>query len=478
MSIMSPTPPFSVENAVQEAVGLQRAGQISAAEQLYRRALSLSPDHPEANHNIGIILIQSGQLSAALDHFKIALQNDPSRELYWLSYCRALLMAGQPAEASAILQQGSTHGLSGPALDDLLAKAQAAAPLAPPSETPANHLDRGDALAEAGRLDEAVSAYRQALEMDPDLADAHYHLGSVLSETGHIAEGFSHLMKRAQLLKGANDAAVGPGAPIHKTKHDREQSAYLAQQGLAMPGTGPVFHIGDASRLAGPAVNPDNATPELMARWRDSAPQVIVIDNFLTPVALEKLRAYCSASTVWRRVYEAGYIGATPADGFAAPLLAQIAEEIKAVYAGILASHDFHYLGAFKYDSALSKGTNTHADVSAVNVNFYIAPDEANLDPQTGGMVVWDVEAASEVEMRRFNSDEKALQAHLERVGAKATRIAHRANRAVIFKSSLFHKTDDCRFAEGYLNKRINVSLLYGQWGAATGFNPSFGDRL
>ena len=215
-----------------------------------------------------------------------------------------------------------------------------------------------------------------------------------------------------------------------------------------------------------------------MARWRDSAPQVIVIDNFLTPVALEKLRAYCSASTVWRRVYEAGYIGATPADGFAAPLLAQIAEEIKAVYAGILASHDFHYLGAFKYDSALSKGTNTHADVSAVNVNFYIAPDEANLDPQTGGMVVWDVEAASEVEMRRFNSDEKALQAHLERVGAKATRIAHRANRAVIFKSSLFHKTDDCRFAEGYLNKRINVSLLYGQWGAATGFNPSFGDRL
>lgn len=478
MSIMSPMPPLSVDDAVKEAVGLQRAGQLSAAEQLYRRALLVRPDHPEANHNIGIILTQSGQLSAALDHFKMALQNDASRELYWLSYGRALLMACQPAKAAAILLQGRTHGLSGPALDDLLTKAQAAAPAAPPYETPANHLDRADALAEAGRLDEAVSAYRQALDLDPDLADARYHLGSVLSETGDIAEGFAHLMQRAQLLKGANDAAVGPAAPIHKSKHDREQRAYLTEQGFAAPGAGPVFHIGEASRLAGLAINPSNATPELMARWRDNVPQVIVIDNFLTPAALERVRAYCAASTVWRRVYEAGYIGATPADGFAAPFLAQIAEEIKAVYAGILAPHNFHYLGAFKYDSEWSTGTNTHADLSAVNVNFYIAPDEANLDPQTGGMVVWDVEAASEVEMRLFNSDETALRAHLEQAGAKATRIAHRANRAVIFKSSLFHKTDECRFAEGYLNKRINVSLLYGQWGAPTGFNPSLGDRL
>jgi hypothetical protein len=81
---------------------------------------------------------------------------------------------------------------------------------------------------------------------------------------------------------------------------------------------------------------------------------------------------------------------------------------------------------------------------------------------------VWDVEAASEAEMRRFNSDEPALRAHLAGLGAQATRIPHRANRAIFFRSSLFHKTDECRFADGYLNKRINVSLLYGDWGAPT----------
>jgi hypothetical protein len=47
--------------------------------------------------------------------------------------------------------------------------------------------------------------------------------------------------------------------------------------------------------------------------------------------------------------------------------------------------HHFRYLGAFKYDGTLSTGTNTHADNASMNINFYITPDEANLDPQSGG---------------------------------------------------------------------------------------------
>ena len=97
-----------------------------------------------------------------------------------------------------------------------------------------------------------------------------------------------------------------------------------------------------------------------------------------------------------------------------------------------------------------------------MNVNFYIAPDEANLDPESGGMDIWDVGAPPGEEMRRYNGDEALARDFLRQSGAQMTRIPHRANRAVIFKSDLFHKTSDCRFREGYLNKRINVSLLFG----------------
>ena len=38
-------------------------------------------------------------------------------------------------------------------------------------------------------------------------------------------------------------------------------------------------------------------------------------------------------------------------------------------------------------------------------------------------------------------------------------------NRAVIFKSMTAHSTDRFRFKDGYENRRINITLLYGHAG-------------
>ncbi len=40
--------------------------------------------------------------------------------------------------------------------------------------------------------------------------------------------------------------------------------------------------------------------------------------------------------------------------------------------------------------------------------------------------------------------------------------IPYRYNRAIIFDSDLFHTTPALRFRSGYENRRINVTLLYG----------------
>ena len=40
----------------------------------------------------------------------------------------------------------------------------------------------------------------------------------------------------------------------------------------------------------------------------------------------------------------------------------------------------------------------------------YIAPDEANMDPQTGGMDLWDVAMPPDVDMRVYNGNEMAAQ--------------------------------------------------------------------
>jgi hypothetical protein len=284
-----------------------------------------------------------------------------------------------------------------------------------------------------------------------------------------VAEGFAHYMQRAALVYGQGKAppAEQPD-PEHKIRHDRAQREYL--WGGKAPADAPLvadmFQLAEGDRLSGPAINPEGFTPQLLDTWRHNRPQLVVIDNFLTAAALEKLRAYCAGSTVWRKIYPAGYLGAAPEDGFSCPLLAQIVEEIQSVFGAILGAEQFRYLGAFKYDSELSTGTNIHADNSIVNVNFYITPDEANLDPKCGGMEIWDVAAPDLQTMRRLNGNEEMVREFLSRADAKPSIIPHRANRAVIFKSTQFHRTDKFRFRNDYLSRRINISLLFGQFGA------------
>ncbi|HJT19657.1 MAG TPA: hypothetical protein VJ746_04255, partial [Nitrospira sp.] len=118
---------------------------------------------------------------------------------------------------------------------------------------------------------------------------------------------------------------------------------------------------------------------------------------------------------------------------------------------------------AFKHDST-RRGLNIHADAAAVNVNFWITADEANLNPATGGLIVYDKEAPREWNFKDYNSDQNKpkILAWLKEVGAEAIRIPYRANRAVVFNSDLFHETDDISFKDEYLSRRINITLLYG----------------
>jgi hypothetical protein len=196
--------------------------------------------------------------------------------------------------------------------------------------------------------------------------------------------------------------------------------------------------------------------------WRASDPRIVVIDNLLTEEALESLRLYCRGSDIWHTAYRQGYLGAFPESGFAAPLLAQVAEELSTTFQAIFADHPLRYHWAFKYDSELD-GIGIHADEAAVNVNFWITPDEANRDVEGGGLVIWDKLAPLEWDFAKFNADESAAYDFLATSGAEAIKIPYRANRAVIFDSNLFHKTDDISFADGYENRRINITMLYGR---------------
>jgi hypothetical protein len=216
-------------------------------------------------------------------------------------------------------------------------------------------------------------------------------------------------------------------------------------------------------RLEGGALSP-SLDPEAVERqYHAKRPEVTTIDGLLNDAALTALRRFCREATIWKKDYENGYSGAFLGDGFASPLLFQIADELRAKFSGIFSHHRLTQAWAFKHDSA-RRGLNIHADAAAVNVNFWITEDEANLNPATGGLVVYDREAPANWNFKEYNSDRNKpkILNWLNDVGAQAIKIPYRANRAVVFNSDLFHETDDVSFKDDYLSRRINITLLYG----------------
>jgi hypothetical protein len=217
------------------------------------------------------------------------------------------------------------------------------------------------------------------------------------------------------------------------------------------------------ARLSQGALNPALDVNAIEARYLAKQPEVTCIDGLLNQQALDALRRFCWEATIWKKDYENGYSGAFLGDGFASPLLFQIAEELRLRFPRIFTHHRLTQAWAFKHDSA-RRGLNIHADAAAVNVNFWITPDEANLNCDTGGLVVYDKEAPKDWNFKDYNSDQNKpkILAWLREVGAQAVKIPYRANRAVVFNSDLFHETDEISFKDAYLSRRINITLLYG----------------
>jgi hypothetical protein len=143
-------------------------------------------------------------------------------------------------------------------------------------------------------------------------------------------------------------------------------------------------------------------------------------------------------------------------------VLLTLCDELRKVMPRVLGNQPLLQAWGFKYDQRM-QGINMHADFAKVNVNFWITPDEACEDPTSGGLVVYDVPAPQSWTFVDYNTGSDKLAAYLQVHNAKAQRVPYRANRCVLFDSSLIHISDEMHFKPGYENRRVNITLLYGR---------------
>ena len=101
------------KQALREAFAAHNAGSLQEAERLYRVVLQTHPMHPDANHNLGLIAVALNDLDSALPLFKIALEENPKVEQFWLSYIGALTKRKEFKNAKRVIKKAKKAGFAG-----------------------------------------------------------------------------------------------------------------------------------------------------------------------------------------------------------------------------------------------------------------------------------------------------------------------------------------------------------------------------
>ncbi|MBT9545523.1 MAG: hypothetical protein IV090_09060 [Candidatus Sericytochromatia bacterium] len=360
----------------------------------------------------------------------------------------------------------------------------------------------------------AQAAYQKALHLRPDLIEALNGLGFarlILGETAPPSTMTAQAyFKRAYELRRGISGQIfthsdsplqreySPFSPF-KLKHDLEQWQWLCEKGLLpVSFQGPIETLtnryqaslgpdcphdliplpanaelqslwGKNLYFCAPPESPKPALQELSptlkasisAQTNEGAP--VYWDHFLSPAALNSLQDFCLDATIWHDgSRRAGYLASTLDDGFNCPLLYQIAEELRQALPEIFAEQRLVYMWAFKCDSE-GQGIALHNDSAYLNLNFWITPDHANLDPETGGLLIYPQDPPREWNFEDLRMDQAGIENWLQAHPQTPLKIPYRCNRAVLFHSRLFHASDVYKFQPGYANRRINITLLFGK---------------
>ena len=108
-----------VQEALTKGVEMHVAGEFEFASQLNSSVLKLQPNHAEANHNMGLLKVDTGNDFEALPYLQTALEADTNIAQFWLSYIKTLIKLDRRDEATRILSLAKETGVEGGEFHDL-----------------------------------------------------------------------------------------------------------------------------------------------------------------------------------------------------------------------------------------------------------------------------------------------------------------------------------------------------------------------
>jgi len=231
-----PDDPLTIFNV---GMALIELGEKEQAEARLRESIAINDNYRDPQYNLALILAERGDLESAERHFRRAAEIDSEDVEARVRHADVLTRLKRPGEAIALLEEvlaadpalplaqlalGAAHQATG-AVEPAraaLGKVLDAAPGAAGERAEAHYRlavlsevtsPPGSTAGEAAKEDrslrddssDAVAHLRQAIDLDPDLAEAHAVLGRLLARREQYAEAAGHFGRA--LIRDPTNAA-------------------------------------------------------------------------------------------------------------------------------------------------------------------------------------------------------------------------------------------------------------------------------
>jgi len=268
-----------IQATLEAAIAQHRAGNLGAAEGLYRAILSHDPRHVDALQLLGVMAQQTGQFSQAEQLLRTALKYQPNNAVVLANLGGVLLSADRPQEALPVLRKAvqlrpdypEAENNLGLALQECGHRDDAASLLsqlvqrcpnylearvnlaqalqiADPTQAaallrsalqqaplmPAAHQNHGSLMLDQGRYADAERNFRAVLELEPHSARGHYSLGFCLLRQHRGPEGEQHLRQALALRPDYPDAMMALGNWLMTRRGLQSLAGADAQEGLTL----------------------------------------------------------------------------------------------------------------------------------------------------------------------------------------------------------------------------------------------------
>jgi protein O-GlcNAc transferase len=210
---------LKIEQALELGISAHKEGKFLDAERYYKFILESQPNHPDANHNLGLLAISFYKVETALTLFKIALETNPKVDQFWISYIQTFIKENYFKEAHENIEKAKLNEIDGILIDKLSLQLETKSKNPTPPESQLNILlnhYHNNKYFEAekiahniiqnfpnhplsykviaavlnynGKLSEGIIISQKSLKIFPKDPEIHNNLGVMLQKIGKIEE--------------------------------------------------------------------------------------------------------------------------------------------------------------------------------------------------------------------------------------------------------------------------------------------------